>query len=169
MRIYVDADACPKMVQQILFRAVERVHLPLILVSNKYVKHPKSELITMIVVPGGFDVADDKIVEMVEDGDLVVSADIPLSSRAIDKGAYSINPRGELYTKNNIKHKLAIRNLMSDLRESGEITGGPAAFSHKNSQEFANQLDKFLTKHMKHEKTFRVSERNIREGQKTYV
>jgi uncharacterized protein len=149
MQIYVDADAFPKVIQEILFRAIERVCIPLILVSNKHVKYPKSELISRIVVGEGPDVADDKIVEMVHDGDLVITADIPLASRVIDKGAYAINPRGELYTKTNINHKLAIRDLMDELRKNGEITGGPASFNQKNIQEFANQLDRFLTRHCK--------------------
>jgi len=147
MQIYVDADAFPKVIQEILFRAIERVRVSLILVSNKHVKCPKSDLISKIVVGEGPDIADDKIVEMVQVGDLVITADIPLASRVIGKGAYSINPRGELYTKTNINHKLAMRDLMDELRKNGEITGGPASFNQKNIQEFANQLDRFLTKH----------------------
>ena len=147
MQIYVDADAFPKVIQEILFRAIERLRIPLILVSNKNVKHPKSDLISRIVVGEGPDVADDKIVEMVQHGDLVITADIPLASRVIEKGVYAINPRGELYTKTNINHKLAMRDLMDELRKNGEITGGPATFNQKNIQEFANQLDRFLTKH----------------------
>lgn len=147
MHIYVDADAFPKVIQEILFRAIERVCVPLVLVSNKHVKCPKSELISRIVVGEGPDIADDKIVEMVQNGDLVITADIPLASRVIDKGAFAINPRGELYTKTNINHKLAMRDLMDELRKNGEITGGPASFNQKNIQEFANQLDRFLTKH----------------------
>lgn len=149
MKIYVDADAFPKVIQDILFRAVERVGTPLVLVSNKHVKHPKSDLISKIVVTAGPDVADDKIVEMVHHGDLVITADIPLASRVIDKDAYSIDPRGELFTKTNIKHRLAMRDLMDELRKNGEITGGPSSFNQKNVQEFANQLDRFLTKHCK--------------------
>lgn len=147
MNIYVDADAFPRVIQEILFRAIERVCVPLILVSNKHVKYPKSELISIIVVGEGPDIADDKIVEMVQPGDLVITADIPLASRVIEKGAFAINPRGELYTKTNINHKLAMRDLMDELRKNGEITGGPASFNQKNIQEFANQLDRFLTRH----------------------
>ncbi len=147
MQIYVDADAFPKVIQEILFRAIERVRVPLILVSNKHIKHPKSDLISRIVVGEGPDIADDKIVEIVQTGDLVITADIPLASRVIEKGAYAINPRGELYTKTNINHKLAMRDLMDELRKNGEITGGPASFNQKNIQEFANQLDRFLTRH----------------------
>ena len=148
MNIYVDADAFPKVIQEILFRAVERVRVPLVLVSNKHVKYPKSDLISRIVVGEGPDVADDKIVEIVKHGDLVITADIPLASRVIDKGAFAINPRGELYTKTNINHKLARRDLMDELRKNGEITGGPSSFNQKNVQEFANQLDRFLTKYI---------------------
>jgi uncharacterized protein YaiI (UPF0178 family) len=147
MQIYVDADAFPKVIQEILFRAIERVRVPLILVSNKHVRYPNSELISRLIVGEGPDVADDKIVELVQHGDLVITADIPLASRVIDKGAYSIDPRGELFTKTNIKHRLAMRDLMDELRKNGEITGGPASFNQKNVQEFANQLDIFLTKH----------------------
>ena len=147
MQIYVDADAFPKVIQEILFRAIERVRVPLILISNKHVRYPNSELISRIVVGEGPDIADDKIVEIVQHGDLVITADIPLASRVIEKGAYAINPRGELYTKTNINHKLAMRDLMDELRKNGEITGGPSSFNQKNIQEFANQLDRFLTKH----------------------
>ncbi len=148
MKILVDADAFPKDIQEIVFRAVERVRISMILVSNKRVKHPKSELISRIMVGEGPDVADDKIVELVHDGDLVITADIPLASRVIDKGAFAIDPRGELYTKSNVKHRLAMRDLMKELRQEGEITGGPSAFSRRNVQSFANEFDKFLTKHM---------------------
>ena len=148
MKILVDADAFPKDIQEIVFRAVERVRISMILVSNKRVKHPKSELISRIMVGEGPDVADDKIVELVHDGDLVITADIPLASRVIDKGAFAIDPRGELYTKSNVKHRLAMRDLMKELRQEGEITGEPSAFSRRNVQSFANEFDKFLTKHM---------------------
>ncbi|OGV37129.1 MAG: hypothetical protein A2X48_04780 [Lentisphaerae bacterium GWF2_49_21] len=148
MQILVDADAFPKDIQEIVFRAVERVRIPMILVSNKRVKHPHSELISRIMVGEGPDVADDKIVELVQDGDLVITADIPLASRVIDKGAFAIDPRGELYTKSNVKHRLAMRDLMKELRQEGEITGGPSAFSRRNVQSFANEFDKFLTKHI---------------------
>ncbi len=149
MQILVDADAFPKDIHEIVFRAVSRLRISLTLVSNKRVKYPHSELISRIMVTEGPDVADDKIVEIVREGDLVITADIPLASRAIDKGATAIDPRGELYTKTNIKHRLAMRDLMKELRQEGEIMGGPPAFSGKNVQNFANTLDKFLTKHHK--------------------
>ncbi len=147
MQIIVDADAFPRDVQEIVFRAVERIRVTLLLVSNKNVRHPQSELISKIMVGQGPDVADDKIVELVGEGDLVITADIPLASRVIDKGAYAIDPRGELYTKSNVKHRLAMRDLMKELRQEGQVTGGPASFSGRNVQAFANALDKFLTKH----------------------
>ncbi|HCE45285.1 MAG TPA: YaiI/YqxD family protein [Lentisphaeria bacterium] len=147
MQIFVDADAFPKDIQEIVFRAVERVRIPLILVSNKNIRHPSSELISKITVAEGPDVADDRIVELVGEGDLVITADIPLASRVVDKNAFAIDPRGELYNKTNIKHRLAMRDLMKELRQEGEIMGGPRAFNGRNVQAFANELDKFLTKH----------------------
>lgn len=147
MQIYVDADAFPRDVQDILFRAAERVRIPVVMVSNKPVRHPPSELFSRIVVTQGPDVADDLIVERVQPGDLVITADIPLAARVVDKGAHAIDPRGGLYSHANIKNRLATRDLLSELRNNGEITGGPAAFNPKNVQEFANQLDKFLTRH----------------------
>lgn len=147
MRIYVDADAFPRAVAEVLFRAIERRRLPLILVTNKYVKAPQSELISTVTVAAGPDEADDRIVELVEPGELVITADIPLADRVVTKGAHAINPRGELYSQANIKQRLATRDLLSDLRDNGMITGGPAPFNQKNTQAFAEQLDRFLTKH----------------------
>ena len=147
MRILVDADALPKAAQKVLFRAVERVGVPMILVTNQYVRVPKSEYISSMTVPPGPDIADDRIVEMVQPGDLVVTADIPLADRVVSKGAYALNPRGELYTEDNVKDRLATRDLMSGLRDGGMITGGPPAFNPKDVQAFANQLDRFLMKH----------------------
>jgi uncharacterized protein YaiI (UPF0178 family) len=149
MHIYVDADAFPRAIQEILFRAVERLRIPLVLVSNKYQKHRSSDLVSMIVVNEGPDVADDRIVEMVQAGDLVVTADIPLASRVVDKGACALDPRGRLHNKANIKQRLAMRDLMDELRGAGEITGGPPVFGSGEVQEFANQLDKFLTRRLK--------------------
>ena len=149
MQIFVDADAFPGVIKEILFRAVERVHVPLILVANQHVKIPQSEYISSIAVPTGPDVADDRIVEMVRKGDLVITADIPLADRVVAKGGYAINPRGELYTENNIKERLALRDFMDELRSTGTITGGPPSFSPKDRQLFANQLDRFLMKHCK--------------------
>ena len=149
MQIFVDADALPKAIKDILFRAVERFGIPLTLVANQHMAFDKSAFIKSITVPAGFGFADDRIVELVEQGDLVITADIPLAGRVIAKGAYAINPRGDLYSEENIGTKLAMRDLMSELRNGGLITGGPAAFSTKNRQAFANQLDCFLTTHCK--------------------
>jgi len=147
MQILVDADALPNAVQKVLFRAVERVGVPTVLVTNQYLRVPKSKYISSMTVPPGPDIADDQIVEMAQEGDLVVTADIPLADRVVTKGAYALNPRGELYTDDNVKDRLATRDLMSGLRDGGMITGGPPEFNPKNVQAFANQLDRFLTKH----------------------
>jgi uncharacterized protein len=149
MQIIVDADAFPGMIANILYRAVERVHVPLILVSDKHLKVPQSMYISSVTVPAGFDVADNRIVSMVQQGDLVITADIPLADRVVQKGGYAIDPRGELYTEKNIKQRLAMRNLLDELRSGGMITGGPSSFGRKNIQLFACQLDRFLTKHCK--------------------
>ena len=147
MRIYVDADAFPRELKEILYKAAERVHTPLVLVAGKPVKSPPSPYIFSLEVPGGVDAADDRIAELAEAGDLVITADIPLADRVIGKGGFVISPRGELYTNRNIKERLATRDLLSDLRNNGLVSGGPAAFSPKNRQAFADQLDRFLTKH----------------------
>ncbi|MBF8275276.1 MAG: hypothetical protein HW390_349 [Candidatus Brocadiaceae bacterium] len=149
MQILVDADAFPGVIVDILYRAVERVRVPLILVSNKHIKTPRSLYISTITVSAGFDVADDRIVAMVQQGDLVITADIPLADRVVDKGGYAIDPRGELYTESNVKHRLAMRNLLNELRNGGIITGGPSSFGRKDAQSFACQLDRFLTKYCK--------------------
>jgi uncharacterized protein len=146
MRIWVDADACPKIIKEILFRAANRTKTPLILVSNHPLTSPPSAFITKIQVGAGFDVADDKIIEKLTAGDLVITADIPLADAAVTKDCIALNPRGELYSPNNIKERLAMRNLNDGLRGSGLITGGPPTLSKKNIQAFSNQLDKFLSK-----------------------
>jgi uncharacterized protein YaiI (UPF0178 family) len=144
MRIWVDADACPKIIKEILFRAAVRTKTALILVSNHALMTPASPFITKLQVSAGFDVADNKIVQNVEPGDLVITADIPLADAVIDKNTLALNPRGELYSKINIKERLAIRNLSTDLRNSGARTGGPPALTKKNIQHFANELDRLL-------------------------
>ncbi len=149
MQIFVDADAFPRALKEILYRAVERVRVPLIMVANQTMGLPESEFITMRTVPDGPDVADDSIVEWVEPGDLVVTADLPLADRVVDKGATALDPRGELYTDVNIKQRRATRDLMDELRGTGMITGGPAVFNKKDVQAFVNQLDRFLTKRLK--------------------
>ena len=149
MQILVDADALPNVIKDILFRAVKRLRIPLTMVANQYVTVEKSKHIKSIVVSSGPDVADDRIVELVQQGDLVVTADIPLADRVVAKGAYALDPRGDLYTEENIKDRLAMRNLMNELRNGGVIEGGPPGFSRKDRQAFANQLSRFLTKHCK--------------------
>ena len=144
-KIWVDADACPAPVKDILYRAAERAKIPLMLVANQPLRSPPSRYIRSIRVPAGFDVADDRIVEEMKPGDLVVTADIPLAAAVIEKAGHALNPRGELYTVDNIRERLAIRNLMADLRSSGIETGATASFGPKDRQAFANQLDRFLT------------------------
>lgn len=146
MRIWVDADACPAVIKDILYRAAERVRCPLVLVANKPLHTPPSPYIKSMQVAGGIDVADNRIVELVQAGDLVITADIPLAAAVIDKDGHALNPRGELYTKDNIRERLTMRNFMGELRNSGVITGGPSALSHADRQAFANQLDRFLTR-----------------------
>ncbi len=149
MRIWVDADACPKAIKEILFRAAVRTVTIVTLVANQPLSTPPSRFITKVVVPSGFDVADNKIVESSEPGDVVITADIPLADAAISKGCIVINPRGELYSANNIKERLSIRNFSDALRGSGVITGGPSKLSKKEIQDFSNKLDQILTKNKK--------------------
>ncbi len=145
MRIWVDADACPNVIKEILFRAAERAHVTLTLVANQPIRTPPSQFIKALQVPAGFDVADDRIDELVEAGDLVITADIPLAAGVIDKGGHALDPRGESYTKDNIKERLAVRKLMDELRSSGVDTGGPATFSNADRHAFASKLDRFLS------------------------
>lgn len=149
MQIYVDADALPNGIKDILFRAAIRLSLALTMVANKNLRVEKSAFIKCIIVPSGPDVADDRIVELVDPGDLVVTADIPLADRVVEKGAYAIDPRGDLYTRENIKDRLSLRDLLNELRNGGIISGGAPAFSRKDRSAFANQLNSFLTKHAK--------------------
>ena len=146
MQIWVDADACPRVIKEILFRAAERKQVQLTMVANQPLQLPASPWIGMLVVPAGFDVADDTIVARLKTGDLVVTADIPLAAAAIKKGGHALNPRGEFYTPDNIQERLAVRNMLDELRGSGVEVGGPAAFSLADRQAFANQLDRFLEK-----------------------
>jgi len=146
MTLYVDGDAFPNLLKPILFRAIERLNLKTFVIANKKINIGQSNLITYMVVDQGADEADNKIVEVLEENDLVITADIPLADRTISKSAYAIDHRGELYTEDNIKQYLAMRNLMQEIRDSGEITKGPAPFSQKDAQSFANQLNKFLQK-----------------------
>ena len=145
MTIWVDADACPNAVKTILFRAAERTAMPLILVANQYISVPPSRYIKTLRVDAGFDVADNEIVKRLTAGDLVITADIPLAALVIAKGGFALNPRGELYTADNIRERLSMRDFMDSLRATGVETGGPAMFSPKDKQTFANQLDRFLS------------------------
>jgi uncharacterized protein YaiI (UPF0178 family) len=145
-KIWVDADACPKVIKEILFRAADRVGMPLILVANQPLQVPGSHYIRTIQVGAGFDVADNHIVQQAEAGDLVITADIPLAAEVIAKGCLALNPRGDLYTGDNIRQRLNMRDFMDTLRSSGVDTGGPASFSQSDRQAFANQLDRLLAK-----------------------
>jgi len=147
MQIWVDADACPNVIKEILFRAAERVQTSLILVANKTLRTPVSCYISSILVGAGLDVADNAIVKGMESGDLVITADIPLASEVIGKGGHALNPRGEFYSKENIEERLTMRNFMDELRDAGVNTGGPATLNQKDRQAFANQLDRFLVSH----------------------
>ena len=148
MKIWVDADACPVVVREILFRAAARTGVQVTLVANQPLSVPKAKNINTLQVPGGFDVADDEIVKRIQAGDLVITSDIPLAAEVIDKGGYALSPRGELHTKENIGAKLNMRDFMDTMRSSGvEMSGGPAAYSQRDKQDFANNLDRLLTKH----------------------
>jgi len=145
VRIWVDADACPGEIKQLLYRAAERRKIKVTLVANQRMRTPRSEFIDSVLVTAGMDVADRRIVELVEPGDLVVTADIPLAAEVVAKGAQALDPRGELFTDANVGERLAVRDLLDELRAGGQITGGPANFSAKDRQAFANQLDRWLT------------------------
>jgi len=147
MTLYVDGDAFPNLLKPILFRSIERLSLETFVIANKRINIGKSKLITYIIVEQGADEADNRIVEMVQEGDLVITADIPLADRVISKKAHAIDHRGELFSRDNIKQYLAMRNLMEEIRESGEMTKGPKPFNPKDAHEFANQLHRFLTKY----------------------
>ncbi len=151
MRIFIDADAFPNVIRDILIKASLRLNIPLIFVANKPLRLENLPNLSLILVPGGPDVADDRIAGLVQPGDLVITADIPLADRVVTKNAFAMNPRGMLYTEHNIKDRLALRDLLGDLRDSGMITGGPAAFGKKDRQAFANQLDSFLVRQLKME------------------
>jgi len=144
--IWVDADACPAVIKEILFRAAEREAVAVTLVANQWIRTPPSRFIRSIQVAGGFDVADAEIVRRIAPGDLVVTQDIPLAALAIDKGADALNPRGERYTRDTIAQRLSMRNFMDELRGSGVNTGGPAPFHARDRMAFANALDGWLAK-----------------------
>lgn len=146
MQVLVDADACPVVVKEILFRAARRVEVCVTLVANQYLRTPPSRFIKALQVPAGFDAADDRIVELVRDGDLVITADIPLAAAALDKGAHVLDPRGTWFSRDNIRERLTMRDVMDQLRSSGIETGGPAPYSASDSKVFAGQLDRFLAR-----------------------
>ena len=148
MKIWVDADACPQVIKEILYRAAERAQVVTTLVANMPLRIPASRFIKTVRVKQGFDVADHWIVQQMEAGDLVVTADIPLAAEVIGRGGHALDPRGDLYSEDNVRDRLAIRNLMQDLRATGDILGGPAAFAHADRQRFANHLDRFLTQRL---------------------
>ncbi|MFZ6814172.1 YaiI/YqxD family protein [Undibacterium sp. Rencai35W] len=146
MKIWVDADACPNPIKDILFRVADRLGITTTLVANRLLSVPPSRFIKAMQVPAGFDVADQEIVRLMEAGDLVITGDIPLASDVLDKGGHALNPRGSFYTKDNIREYLTMRQFMDELRSSGVETGGPNAFSQADRQAFANQLDRFMAK-----------------------
>jgi len=146
MHIWVDADATPAVIKDILFRAAERVRVPMILVANKLLRVPPSPYIRALQVPGGFDVANREIARRLEVGDLVVTADIPLAAQVIEQGGHALNPRGEFYSRENIRERLNMRDFMEGLRGSGVAVSGPPTFSQADRQAFANQLDRFLAR-----------------------
>jgi len=149
VHIWVDADACPRVIRDILFRAADRVRITLTLVANTKRQHPRSEYINAVEVAAGPDVADAYIVGHAEPGDLAITADIPLAAGMIEKGGFALNPRGEMYTSDNVRGALSMRNFMDNLRGEGVVTGGPAAFGTVDRQRFANQLDSFLARHLR--------------------
>jgi uncharacterized protein len=146
LKIWVDADACPNPIKEILFRVAKRLSIETTLVANQPLQIPASPYIKAVQVRSGFDVADGYIVQALQPNDLVITADIPLAAEAIAKGAVALNPRGEFYSTDNIRERLSLRNFMDELRSGGVDTGGPPAFSQRDCQAFANQLDRFLAK-----------------------
>jgi uncharacterized protein YaiI (UPF0178 family) len=145
VQIWVDADACPGEIKELLYRAAKRTRTKVTLVANQGLRTPRSEFIGTLIVPSGMNVADRRIVELAQPGDLVVTADIPLAADVVAKGAQALDPRGELYTDANIGERLAVRNLLDELRGGGQVAGGPSNFTAKDRQAFANQLDRWLT------------------------
>ncbi|MDX1634919.1 MAG: YaiI/YqxD family protein [Marinobacter sp.] len=147
MPIWVDADACPVVVREILFRAAQRWQVTTTFVANQAVRVPPSPYLKTRQVPQGFDVADDEIVAQLSQGDLVITQDIPLAAEAIEKGADVFNPRGQAFSRENIRQRLAMRNFMEELRSAGQVTGGPASFSQADRKAFADQLDRWLQRY----------------------
>ncbi len=149
MKIWIDADACPVVIKEILFKAAMRTRVLTTLVANQPMRTPPSDYIKSLKVSSGFDVADNEIVKQVSAGDLVITSDIPLAAEVIEKGAHALNPRGELYSASSIKSRLNMRDFMDTLRSSGIHTGGPPPLSQSDRQSFANNLDRLLTQYTK--------------------
>jgi uncharacterized protein YaiI (UPF0178 family) len=149
LQLWVDADACPNVIKDILFRAAEKKQISCTLVANQFIQVPKGPWFKSMQVPSGFDVADDRIVELIQPGDLAITADIPLAAKVVEKGAFALNPRGTFYTAENIRQRLTMRNFMEELRSSGVQVGGPASFNQQDRMAFANALDRFLAQHLK--------------------
>ncbi|KQQ91954.1 YaiI/YqxD family protein [Massilia sp. Leaf139] len=147
MQIWVDADACPAVIKDILYRVAERTQIQVTLVANQLLRVPGSKFIRSVQVPSGADVADAEIVERLHPGDLVVTGDIPLAAQVLEKGGFALNPRGDFYTKDTIAQQLTMRAFMEELRSGGVDTGGPPAFSQSDRQQFANALDRHLARH----------------------
>ena len=145
MKIWVDADACPRMIKEVIFKVSARLKLNVILVANNQMNYPESELVRFVKVEQGADKADLYITENVENDDVVITADIPLASNVVQKDAYAINPRGEIYTKENVSERLSVRDFMQDLRDNGISTEGPRSFDQKDKQNFNNAFDRLLT------------------------
>lgn len=146
MKIWIDADACPRVIKDMVYRASERLKIPVCLVANSDLSKAHTHLVSSVRVKDGFDIADDYIAEHAEGCDLVITADIPLAARIVEKGGVALDPRGELYTEENVGERLSIRNLMQELRSDGLLTGGPAQFSLSDRQRFASSLDRLLTR-----------------------
>jgi hypothetical protein len=149
MKIWVDADACPNVIKDILFKAAQRTGVEMTFIANQFIRVPASKNITSIQVSSGFDVADDEIVRLCKAQDLIITSDIPLAAEAIEKGALALSPRGELLDKENVRSRLNIRDFMDTMRASGVNTGGPPALNHSDRQNFANHLDRLLTQYHK--------------------
>ncbi|MBU5637127.1 YaiI/YqxD family protein [Geomonas sp. Red69] len=149
MKIWIDADACPKVIKEIVFRASQRLKVPVCLVANSDLSRAHTALISSVRVAAGFDVADDYIAEHAEASDLVITADIPLAARVVERGGVALDPRGELYTEENVGERLSMRNLMQELRNDGLLLGGPAQFGLADRQRFASALDRLLTRMMR--------------------
>lgn len=146
MKIWVDADACPNAVKNVIFKVARRRNIKVTLVANQFMRIPESELFNFIQVGAGFNEADEKIVTLIDKNDLVITADIPFAADVVKKNALALNPRGEIYTEDNIQARLSMRDFMEALRMGGEISGGPAPLDKQNIQDFTNALDKYLTK-----------------------